>query len=87
MRSWVPRSNPTVMNSDSRVPESSSTPSAPYRASTSPTAVSTAHEHGRIVKVVDARYAFLVFAGRFAPRAVLRRMMERSLRPMSPIER
>jgi uncharacterized protein len=46
-----------------------------------------AHEHGRIVKVVDARYAFLVFAGRFAPRAALRRMMERSLRPMSPIER
>ena len=46
-----------------------------------------AHEHGRTVKVVDARYAFLVFAGRFAPRAALRRMVERSLRPMSPIER
>jgi short-subunit dehydrogenase len=46
-----------------------------------------AHEHGRTVKVVDARYAFLVFAGRFAPRAALRRMVERSLRAMSPIER
>jgi hypothetical protein len=40
-----------------------------------------AHERGRAVKVVGARYAFLTFAGRFAPRAALRRMMGRALRP------
>jgi short-subunit dehydrogenase len=40
-----------------------------------------AHERGRTVKVVDARYAFLTFAGRFAPRAALRRMMGSALRP------
>lgn len=40
-----------------------------------------AHDHGRTVKVVGARYAFLTFAGRFAPRAALRRMMGRALRP------
>ena len=42
-----------------------------------------AHERGRTVKVVDARYAFLTFAGRFAPRAALRRMMGRAMRPTS----
>jgi uncharacterized protein len=40
-----------------------------------------AHERGRTVKVVGAFYAFLSFAGRFAPRAALRRMMGRALRP------
>jgi hypothetical protein len=40
-----------------------------------------AHERGRTIQVVDARYAFLTFAGRFAPRAALRRMMGRALRP------
>jgi uncharacterized protein len=40
-----------------------------------------AHERGRTVKVVGALYAFLTFAGRFAPRAALRRMMGRSMRP------
>jgi hypothetical protein len=40
-----------------------------------------AHERGRTVKVVGARYAFLTFAGRFAPRAALRRMMGSALRP------
>jgi uncharacterized protein len=39
-----------------------------------------AHERGRTVKVVGALYAFLTFAGRFAPRAALRRMMGRSMR-------
>ena len=42
-----------------------------------------AHERGRTVKVVDARYALLTFAGRFAPRAALRRMMGRAMRPTS----
>lgn len=40
-----------------------------------------AHERGRTVKVVGPLYAFLSVAGRFAPRAVLRRMMGRALRP------
>jgi hypothetical protein len=40
-----------------------------------------AHERGRTVKVVGPFYAFLTFAGRFAPRAALRRMMGRALRP------
>ena len=39
-----------------------------------------AHERGRTVKVVGPFYAFLTFAGRFAPRAALRRMMGRALR-------
>ena len=43
----------------------------------------SAHERGRTVKVVGARYAFLTFAGRFAPRAALRRVMGRAMRPMS----
>jgi NAD(P)-dependent dehydrogenase (short-subunit alcohol dehydrogenase family) len=45
-----------------------------------------AHERGRAVKVVGPFYAFLSFAGRFAPRAALRRMMGRALRP-SPAPR
>jgi short-subunit dehydrogenase len=40
-----------------------------------------AHERGRVVKVVGSLYVFLTLAGRFAPRAVLRRMMERAMRP------
>jgi uncharacterized protein len=40
-----------------------------------------AHDRGRTVKVVGRLYAFLTFAGRFAPRAVLRRMMGLVLRP------
>jgi uncharacterized protein len=44
-----------------------------------------AHERGRTVKVVGARYAFLTFAGRFAPRAALRRMMGRAMRPTSTL--
>jgi short-subunit dehydrogenase len=40
-----------------------------------------AHDRGRTVKVVGARYSFLTFAGRFAPRAALRRMMGRAMRP------
>jgi short-subunit dehydrogenase len=40
-----------------------------------------AHDRGRTVKVVGGLYSFLTFAGRFAPRAVLRRMMGRALRP------
>lgn len=40
-----------------------------------------AHDRGRTVKVVGALYSFLTFAGRFAPRAALRRMMGRALRP------
>lgn len=40
-----------------------------------------AHERGRTVKVVGPLYGFLTFAGRFAPRAALRRMMGRALRP------
>ena len=44
-----------------------------------------AHERGRTVKVVGARYAFLTFAGRFAPRAALRRMMGRAMRPTSAL--
>ena len=40
-----------------------------------------AHERGRTVTVVGPFYGFLTFAGRFAPRALLRRMMGRQLRP------
>lgn len=40
-----------------------------------------AHDRGRTVKVVGGLYAFLTFAGRFAPRAALRRLMRRVLRP------
>lgn len=40
-----------------------------------------AHDRGRTVKVVGALYAFLTFAGRFAPRAALRRMMRLAMRP------
>lgn len=43
-----------------------------------------AHDRGRTVKVVGAFYAFLTVAGRFTPRAVLRRMMARSMRPTLP---
>src|SRR4029453_6326294 len=42
-----------------------------------------AHEHGKTVKVVGGLYVFLTVAGRFAPRAVLARMMGRVLRPTS----
>jgi short-subunit dehydrogenase len=40
-----------------------------------------AHDRGRTVKVVGALYVFLTVAGRFAPRAVIRLMMGRVLRP------
>jgi uncharacterized protein len=40
-----------------------------------------AHGRGRTVKVVDGRYTVLTIAGRLTPRAVLRRMMERAMRP------
>jgi uncharacterized protein len=40
-----------------------------------------AHDRGRTVKVVGARYSFLTFAGRFAPRAALRRMIGWAVRP------
>jgi hypothetical protein len=40
-----------------------------------------AHERGRTVTVVGALYAFLTLAGRFAPRAALRGMMGRAMRP------
>jgi uncharacterized protein len=40
-----------------------------------------AYERDRTVKVVGSFYAFLTFAGRFAPRAALRRTMGRALRP------
>jgi short-subunit dehydrogenase len=40
-----------------------------------------AYERGRAVEVVGAFYSFLTFAGRFAPRAALRRTMGRVLRP------
>jgi short-subunit dehydrogenase len=45
-----------------------------------------AYEHGRTVKVVGPLYAFLSFAGRLLPRAVMRRMMGRVmwLVPMEP---
>jgi uncharacterized protein len=42
-----------------------------------------AHERGRTVTVIGPFYEFLTFAGRFAPRALLRRMMGRLLRPAS----
>jgi uncharacterized protein len=40
-----------------------------------------AHDRGRTVKIVGPLYAFLTLAGRFAPRAVLRRTMGRAMRP------
>jgi uncharacterized protein len=40
-----------------------------------------AHDRGRTVKVVGPFYTSLTFAGRFAPRAVLRRMMGRAMQP------
>ena len=40
-----------------------------------------AHERGHTVNVVGRLYSFLTFAGRFAPRPALRRMMGRALRP------
>jgi short-subunit dehydrogenase len=40
-----------------------------------------AHARGRTVTVVGPFYEFLTFAGRFAPRALLRRMMGLVLRP------
>jgi hypothetical protein len=40
-----------------------------------------AHDRGRTVKVIGPFYSFLTFAGRFAPRAALRRMMGQVLRP------
>ena len=40
-----------------------------------------AYDRGRTVKVVGPFYASLTFAGRFAPRAVLRQMMGRAMRP------
>ena len=42
-----------------------------------------AHERGKSVKVVGGFYRFLTVAGRFAPRAVLARMMGRVVRPTS----
>ena len=45
-----------------------------------------AHESGRTVKVIGPLYSFLTFAGRFAPRAALRRMMGRALRPGTPAQ-
>jgi uncharacterized protein len=40
-----------------------------------------AYDRGRTLKVVGGFYFFLTIAGRFTPRAVLRRMMERLYRP------
>jgi uncharacterized protein len=40
-----------------------------------------AHDRGRTLKLVGPLYSFLTFAGRFAPRAALRRMMGRAMRP------
>jgi short-subunit dehydrogenase len=45
-----------------------------------------AHDRGRTVEVVGALYSFLTFAGRFAPRTALRRIMAWTLRP-NPILR
>jgi len=42
-----------------------------------------AHERGKTVKVAGGFYIFLTLAGRFAPRAVLRKMMGRILQPRS----
>jgi short-subunit dehydrogenase len=42
-----------------------------------------AHRRGKSVKVVGRLYVFLTLAGRFAPRAVLARMMGRVLQPTS----
>ena len=40
-----------------------------------------AYDSGRTVKVVGSLYIFLSVAGRFAPRSLLRRTMERAFRP------
>lgn len=40
-----------------------------------------AYDRGRTVDVVGPLYSFLTFAGRFAPRAMLRRTMGRAMRP------
>ena len=40
-----------------------------------------AHQRERTVKVVGALYTFLTVAGRFAPRAAMRRIMGRVMRP------
>jgi short-subunit dehydrogenase len=40
-----------------------------------------AHDRGKTVKVAGRFYIFLTLAGRFAPRAVPRRMMGRVMRP------
>jgi hypothetical protein len=42
-----------------------------------------AHDHGRTVKVIGAHYVVLTIAGRFAPRVALRRMMGRTMRPIT----
>jgi uncharacterized protein len=43
-----------------------------------------AHERGKTVKVAGRSYAFLTVAGRFAPRAALRRTMGQMMRPSAP---
>ena len=43
-----------------------------------------AHERGKTVEVAGRLYAFLTVAGRFAPRAALRRTMGRLMRPSEP---
>jgi short-subunit dehydrogenase len=43
-----------------------------------------AHDRGRTLKVVGGFYVFLTIAGRFTPRAVLRRMMRRLWQPPPP---
>jgi uncharacterized protein len=43
-----------------------------------------AHERGKTVEVPGRLYAFLTVAGRFAPRAALRRTMGRLMRPSEP---
>jgi short-subunit dehydrogenase len=42
-----------------------------------------AHERGRTVKVVGVFYSFLTIAGRFVPRAALRRAMGKVMQPVS----
>jgi short-subunit dehydrogenase len=46
-----------------------------------------AHDGGRTVKLVGGLYSFLTLAGRFAPRALLRRAMGRVLRPTATPQR
>jgi short-subunit dehydrogenase len=43
-----------------------------------------AYDRGKTVKVAGRLYAFLTVAGRFAPRAALRRSMGRVMRPSAP---